>query len=70
MTILVSAVETLYQSSRISEELLELRNLVTVGKLIIESALLRRESRGLHYNVDYPERDDQNWLRDTLIRRA
>jgi L-aspartate oxidase len=70
LTILVSAVETLYQSSQVSEALLELRNLVTVGKLIIEMALVRRESRGLHYNVDYPERDDQSWLRDTLIRRA
>jgi L-aspartate oxidase len=70
LRILESAVETLYQSSRISEGLLELRNLVTVGKLIVESALLRHESRGLHYNVDYPERDDQKWLRDTLLRRA
>jgi len=65
-----SAVETLYQSSRVSEELLELRNLVSVGKLIVESALIRHESRGLHYNVDYPERDDQQWARDTLLRRA
>jgi L-aspartate oxidase len=70
LRILESAVETLYQSSRISEGLLELRNMVSVGKLIVESALIRKESRGLHYNVDYPERDDQNWIRDTLIRRA
>jgi len=70
LRILESAVETLYQSSRISEELLEIRNLVTVGKLIVESALIRHESRGLHFNVDYPERDDQEWVRDTLLRRA
>lgn len=70
LRILESAVETLYQSSRVSEELLELRNLVTVGKLIVESALIRHESRGLHDNVDYPERDDQAWARDTLLRRA
>jgi L-aspartate oxidase len=69
LRILESAVETLFHSSRISEGLLELRNLVTVGKLIVESALMRRESRGLHYNVDYPDRDDQNWVRDTLLRR-
>jgi L-aspartate oxidase len=68
--ILESAVETLYQSSRVSEGLLELRNLVTVGKLIVESALIRQESRGLHFNVDHPERDDRNWIRDTLLRRA
>jgi L-aspartate oxidase len=70
LRILESAVETLFESSRTSEELLELRNLVTVGKLIVESALIRRESRGLHYNIDYPQRDDQDWLRDTLLRRA
>jgi L-aspartate oxidase len=70
LRILESAVETLFQSSRVSEELLELRNLVTVGKLIVESALLRRESRGLHYNADYPERNDQEWRRDTLLQRA
>jgi L-aspartate oxidase len=70
LRILESAVETLYQSSRVSEGLLELRNLVTVGKLIVESALVRKESRGLHYNVDYPERDDPNWLRDTVLRRV
>jgi L-aspartate oxidase len=68
--ILESAVETLYQSSRVSEGLLELRNLVTVGKLIVESALIRQESRGLHFNVDHPERDDRNWVRDTVLRRA
>jgi L-aspartate oxidase len=70
LRILENAVETLYQSSRISEGLLELRNLVTVGKLIVESALIRHESRGLHFNVDYPERNDSEWLRDTLLRRA
>jgi L-aspartate oxidase len=70
LRILESAVETLYQSSRVSEGLLELRNLVTVGKLIVESALIRKESRGLHYNVDYPERDDHGWVRDTVLRRA
>jgi L-aspartate oxidase len=69
LRILESAVETLYQSSRSSEGLLELRNLVTVGKLIVESARQRQESRGLHYNTDYPERDDARWLRDTLLRR-
>jgi L-aspartate oxidase len=44
-----------YSHFHISHNLLELRNLVQVAELIIHSAMQRKESRGLHYNVDYPE---------------
>ncbi|CUS79995.1 Fumarate reductase flavoprotein C-term, partial [Candidatus Kryptonium thompsonii] len=43
-------------------------NLATVALLIIRSALMRKESRGLHYTTDYPYRDDENWLKDTIIQ--
>lgn len=46
--------EHLYQSSTLSPQLLELRNLITVGYLIVKGAMFRKESRGLHYNTDYP----------------
>ena len=56
-----------YWKYALSRDLVETRNIVTVASLIVECALSRRESRGLHYNVDYPERDDAHWLRDTTL---
>ncbi len=46
--------ELLYQSSTLSPQLLELRNMITVGYLIVKGATFRKESRGLHFNTDYP----------------
>jgi L-aspartate oxidase len=37
--------------------------------LIVDSALARNESRGLHFNLDYPSIDDQHFLKDTILRR-
>jgi L-aspartate oxidase len=48
--------EKLYSSSTISPQLLEVRNLITVGYLIVKGASFRKESRGLHFNTDYPEK--------------
>jgi L-aspartate oxidase len=50
--------EKLYASTILSPQLCELRNLITVGYLIIKCATFRKESRGLHYNTDYPFRND------------
>lgn len=46
--------EQLYESSSLSPQLLQLRNMITVGYLIVKGAGFRKESRGLHYNTDYP----------------
>jgi len=48
----------------------ELRNLAQVAELVVRCARLRRESRGLHYNSDYPFRDNERCLRDTVLVRA
>ena len=46
--------EQLYQTSTVSPQLCELRNLITVGYLVVKGAWFRKESRGLHYNTDFP----------------
>jgi L-aspartate oxidase len=56
-----------YWERRLSKNLVELRNLVTVADLIVTCAQMRKESRGLHQNIDYPESDDRLFLRDTVI---
>jgi L-aspartate oxidase len=60
-------VVALYWNCRLSRDLLELRNIILVGKLIIECALRRKESRGLHFTESYPHRDDENFGVDTII---
>jgi L-aspartate oxidase len=53
----------------ISPGVIELKNMITVASLIVRSAMLRKESRGLHYNEDYPETDDENFLKDTILQK-
>ncbi|MCL2220498.1 MAG: L-aspartate oxidase [Chitinispirillia bacterium] len=67
INLLEKEIEDFYKRARITPQLLELRNVVTTAKLIIMSALKRKESRGLHYTTDYPKQNDKNWRKNTVI---
>jgi len=58
-----------YNASNLTIELLELRNLALNAQIIVRSALMRRESRGLHYNIDYPENRSESRA-DTIIQSS
>jgi L-aspartate oxidase len=58
LDLLHNETEQLYQTTSVSPQLCELRNLITVGYLIVKGAQFRHESRGLHYNTDYPFKDE------------
>ena len=66
---LLQEIQEFYWNFKVTTDLLELRNLATVASLIVDSALLRKESRGLHYTLDYPDADER-YIRPTTLRKG
>ena len=62
-------IDKYYRDFKVTSDLLELRNIATVAQLIIDCSLLRHESRGLHYNADYPDLVPELGEKDTIIER-
>ena len=60
-------VERLYAEYGVSVDMVELRNIALVSSLVVQSAVARKESRGLHYMIEYPEKDPE-WERDSIIK--
>jgi len=60
-------IDNFYLHNNVRREVVETRNLAIIAKLIVKSAISRKESRGLHYIVDFPETNDQFYKKDTII---
>jgi L-aspartate oxidase len=65
-----AALEELFRLRGADAQLAQARNVATVAELVAQSARMRRESRGGHFNADHPERNDEAWAHDTVIRMA
>ena len=70
IALLQEEIREYYWAHLVNRDMLELRNIAVVAELIVQCAIARKESRGLHYTLDHPERDDANFGGDTLIERG
>ncbi|HPB97288.1 MAG TPA: FAD-binding protein, partial [Polyangiaceae bacterium] len=69
IALLQDEIHEYYWRYLVTRDLIELRNIATVAELIVASAASRQESRGLHFTLDYPDKDDR-FLDDTVMKRG
>ncbi len=65
---LQNEIQEFYWNFKLSTDLIELRNLATVAGLIVDCALLRKESRGLHFTLDYPDTNEE-FRKNTALQK-
>jgi L-aspartate oxidase len=70
LDMIIREIDDYYRNFIITRDLLELRNIALVAKLIVDCAKIRKESRGLHFNLDYPEKNDAMWKKDTVLLKG
>jgi L-aspartate oxidase len=70
INVLYEEVEEFYKKTKVFAGLIELRNLITCSYLVVKSAIQRKESRGLHYSLDYPATLPENEVTDTLLQNT
>ena len=66
--LLLQEIKDYYWNFHITKDTLELRNIAITGQLVILGALQRKESRGLHYTINYPDPDDIYWKKETSLQ--
>jgi L-aspartate oxidase len=67
IAVMRESIEGHYMKFALETDLIELRNIALVAELIVQCAMWRKESRGLHYNLDHPRKDDREWKKDTIL---
>lgn len=67
LALVKAEIEDFFKNHEVDADLIEVRNIAQVADIIIRSARTRLESRGLHYNLDWPDRDNHNFKHDTVL---